>query len=429
MALTYYHPDMSFYNISEKEYKYIKVWESRDNGNTWDILHSGGYINSDSPSDYFSTVVSPIGGEYKRGLMADTTPFAFDADRNIHVCQIVYRHQSDSVDQGFTGIKYFINDAVVLEKTLYLMLNQADVTDVWEDGTDYRAVEGQLLVKNDGTAKFFMFPDKRVVSGGSATWTNVFHVINFNVTGSSATYVSIETYDIGATSDGSPTGYKLFYVHEKADGTYYIGALLNEKVVLIDYDGESATVIENYSLGTNNNYDITINDDYMAIISSSRDTIKIYKIAEDSWVTMSSPGAWTYSITTSIFVNLIGTKVFVYADCDHYDEIDDIGVGKIWWRDIETGTSWEHYYVPPGNSRVGYDLPEPGTFPEVMITSRSEEDGIEFVLCRVVAYWGGTDVTTAPADIMYVKVSFIGSAEIGPNTQGALKTNNKYGTS
>jgi len=183
MALTYYHPDMSFYNISETNHKHIKVWESRDNGNTWEVLHNGGYINCNSPSDYFSTVASPVGGDYKKGLMAETTPFAFDEDRNIHVCQIVYRHSSDSVDQGFTGIKYFINDEVVLEKTLYLMLNQADVTDVWEDGTDYRAIEGQLIVKDDGTAKFFLFPDKRVISGGSATWTNAFHVVNFNVTG------------------------------------------------------------------------------------------------------------------------------------------------------------------------------------------------------------------------------------------------------
>lgn len=427
MALTLYSWDSSFTNIVSVATKYPKCYMSEDNGDTWELIHTGGEIRLTAPSDY--STIFPISGNFKVGSATYTLPFDIDENDNLHVCQIVYYHTSLLVEHGYTAIKYFINDQIVLEKTIYLQLNSG------EEGTDYRAIEGQLVVK-DGIAKLYLFPDKKVVSGGVTTWTNDLHIVSFSVTDSSATYISTEMYTLNIPNAGV-TGFSKFFVHEKTneDGVYYIGAITNSRVSLVRYDGSTATLIESIAK-TGTAYDIVVTDKYLAFTAYYHDRPEVYKIDDDEWVNAPVYPFYMESYTNTILINIIGTKLYLYCDSVYYEEDgDDVGTILASYWDIEQEAAFwykavdnQTWHVPPGNSRVGYDIPDPLTACEVLVTSVSDGLSHELVGVRLAGDYHG-DITGAPADIMYIKVSFIGSAEIGPNTQGGLKTNNKYGTS
>jgi hypothetical protein len=408
---------------------------SEDNGNTWELLHTGGEIKITAPSDY--STVFPIAGTWKIGAAYDTIAFDIDENDNLHMCQIIYYTTSTSAEAGYMAIKYFINDEVVLEKTIYTQLLTVNaLSTTIKDGIEYRAVEGQLHVKN-GVAKFYLLPDKRVVSSGSSIWTTDLHIINFSVSNSSATYVNTEMYTLGLSNTGAVSN-RFFIVHEKTNelGVYYIGAVSLNRVSLIRYDGSSATVITTQTTSSGNPYDVVVTDNYMAYTKYYHDRPVVYKIKDDEWVNAPIYPFYMESHTSTILINIIGTKLYIYCDSSYYEEEDD-GIGTIlasYW-DIETENAFwykvsdnQNWHIPPGNSRVGYAIPDPNVAEEVLVTSITDGRNHELVGVRLVGDYYG-DITGGPADIMYIQVSFIGSAEIGPNQQGALKTNNKYGTS
>lgn len=421
MAITQHPLGIRFSNVPLSGKK-IQTYVSNDDGNTWNEQYTE-YSNNRVDNGYHA--YNYYNAAYELGSYGYRGSVEVDEDGNTHILNATYYDGASPTlnENFFTTISYSINGGEAYKKTFTSPLFNS----------------GQLRVEKIGPSsyvgKFF------TIRGSGSTTVNLY-VINFNISGTTASYSSTETYTLNVTTAVNKTNYGSFqYVHKSSTGEYLIGSKIGNYVYLIRYDGNSTSIVTTSPYSSSSMYDMVITDNYFAYTNGTYGRTRpiIYKIESDSWILSPTGTSFWDTYPNLTCIRIIDTKIWWVQTYDYYDEVTEYEYYYIilgYW-DIEKNDSfWNgdvevtHFSIPQGNSRVGYFVPiPPEYFDEMLLTIADNETDIEMVGLRITGSYWAYNVTTGPADIMYIKFSLsnIGTASVGKHAITAGKTKNKYG--
>jgi hypothetical protein len=324
--------------------------------------------SEDSGKTWEESYSAFLGSTYEAPFNTDYNPYScIDSEENIHIADI-----GGNVT-GSTGVILCYNYNGVQTRTYIESPSY---------GTNFTYFV--LAVNNSGVGKLFV---TFVLPTSGDCQLNVY---TFNL----GSYVSLETFNLGA-SVITPTAAKFM-----GDNRW----LVTIGTYLYEYDNGVLTQVINLNSTT---VGAIITDDYVV-----GETFN-YDIKEETRYSVSSSGGYMMHMGVS--------KKYVYR----VYTIDYLHVTVVIYT--LPNVLKDSVVIPWGNELRGY-TPDVRYDAECPINSCSTSDNIELAMFMIEGP-NLSDVVDGPTDVMFVKISLgLGSASAGPHKEGALKTNNKYGT-